>query len=438
MLAGMLVAGIAFNSTKSFAAWPQVWLSLADPAWSWHDCSGRGLFPMADEDGKGKACVRSGHRMLFCQNPIAGRTTSGLQQQDVFLARQGGYHTYRIPSLIVTTNGTLLAFCEGRKNSASDTGDIDLLLRRSTDGGRTWSPQHVVWDDGANTCGNPCPVVDEQSGTIWLLLTHNPGDTGEERIKRRGPGGTRTVWVTRSGDDGQTWTAPRNITASTKEATWGWYATGPGVGIQMRHGPHQGRLVIPCDHSFSWTNTPAKGPAVGDGSHVIYSDDHGQTWKLGGTARPQMNESQVVELADGKGGLLLNMRTTAKANRRAQSLSHDGGQTWTAPEYVPELVGPRCQASILRYSWPQGKQAGRLLFSNPAGTRRTNLTVRVSRNDGKTWPVARTLHDAPAAYSCLAVLPDKSIGCLYECGCTNAYEKITFARFPLAWLKGGK
>lgn len=433
------MAGIAFNSTKSFAAQPEAWLSLAGPAWFRHDCSGHSLFPTGEGHGEGEASVRSAQRMLFCRKPIAGRNSSGLQQQDVFVARQDGYHTYRIPSLIATTNGTLLAFCEGRKNSASDTGDIDLLLRRSPDGGRTWSPQQVVWDDGPNTCGNPCPVVDEQSGTIWLLLTHNPGDTGEERIKQRGPGGTRTVWVTRSRDDGQTWSAPTNITASTKEATWGWYATGPGVGIQMRHGPHQGRLVIPCDHSFSHTNSPpANSSAPGDGSHVIYSDDHGETWKLGGTARPQMNESQVVELADGKGSLLLNMRTTAKASRRGQSLSHDGGETWTVPEYVPELVEPRCQASILRYSWPEGKQAGRLLFSNPAGKRRTNLTVRVSRDDGKTWPVARTLHEAPAAYSCLAVLPDKSIGCLYECGYTNAYEKITFARFPLAWLEGGK
>ena len=151
-----------------------------------------------------------------------------------------------------------------------------------------------------------------------------------------------------------------------------------------------------------------------------------------------MNESQVVELADGAGGLLLNMRNTAKAARRAQSLSHDGGQTWTAPEYPPELVEPRCQASILRYNWPNAKEPGRIIFSNPSSPRRRDLTVRLSRDDGKTWPVSRTLHEGPAAYSCLALLPDKTIGCLYECGHTNAYEKITFARFPLAWLEGSK
>jgi sialidase-1 len=171
---------------------------------------------------------------------------------------------------------------------------------------------------------------------------------------------------------------------------------------------------------------------------VIYSDDHGQTWKLGGWVRPQMDESQVIELDDGDGGLLLNMRNTAKANLRAQSLSHDGGQTWTAPEFLPELVEARCQGSLLRYNWADGKEPGHLLFSNPASPRRRDLTVRVSRDDGKTWPVSKTLHEGPAAYSCLSVLPDKSIGCLYECGRANPYEKISFARFSLEWLGGTK
>ena len=168
---------------------------------------------------------------------------------------------------------------------------------------------------------------------------------------------------------------------------------------------------------------------------AIYSDDHDQTWKLGGTVCPQMNESQVAELSGGEGALLLNMRNTAKAGRRAQSISRDGGQTWTAPEYPKELFEPGCQASLLRYDWPNAQQPGRILFSNPASPRRRDLTVRISRDDGKTWPLARTLHEGPAAYSCLAVLPDKTIGCLYECGRTNAYEKITFARFPLAWVE---
>lgn len=362
--------------------------------------------------------------------------TEPLQQQDIFVGRQGGYHTYRIPSLIATGQGTLLAFCEGRKNSAADTGDIDLLLRRSTDGGRSWSQPQVVWEDGPNTCGNPCPVMDAGTGVVWLLLTHNPGKASESQITEKQTAGTRTVWLTKSEDDAKTWTPPVNITASVKEPSWGWYATGPGVGIQIQHGPHRGRLVIPCDHSYDDPTAPPGRHSRQQGAHVIYSDDHGRTWKRGGNVRPNMNECQVVELADGTGSLLLNLRNYSSENCRAQSLSADGGLTWTAPEPQPQLIEPRCQASILRYNWPGGIEPGRILFSNPAGLRRTNMTVRVSYDDGKNWPVSSTLHHGPSAYSCLAVLPDKSIACLYECGKTNAYEKITFARFPLSWLEG--
>lgn len=361
-----------------------------------------------------------------------------LRQVDVFVARQGGYHTYRIPALIVTSSQTLLAFCEGRKDASSDTGNIDLVLRRSADAGRTWSEPQVIWDDGPNTCGNPCPVVDESTGFIWILLTHNPGDKDEAQITAGKSGATRTVWLSRSTDDGKTWAPPVDITASVKDPSWGWYATGPGVGIQIEHGPYRGRLVIPCDHSFRSANRATGSAAFEGGAHVIYSDDHGQTWKIGGAVRPQMNECQAVELSDGEGSLLLNMRNTSPANRRAQSLSRDGGQTWTTPQYPPELVEPRCQASLLRYNWPSAKEPGRLLFSNPASPRRRDLTVRFSRDDGKTWPVSKRLQEGPAAYSCLAVLPDKTIACLYETGRTNAYERITFARFLLEWLEPAK
>src|SRR6185503_10805284 len=165
-----------------------------------------------------------------CSSSWAGE---GPEESPLFVAGEGGYHTYRIPSLITCSSktgrlGTVLAFCEGRKNGSGDTGDIDLLVRRSLDGGRTWLAPQVVWDDGENTCGNPCPVVERESGVIWLLLTGNlRGDT-EEKIVEEKSRGTRTVWVARSADEGASWSRPIDITAQVKRPEWTWYATGPG------------------------------------------------------------------------------------------------------------------------------------------------------------------------------------------------------------------
>ncbi len=189
----------------------------------------------------------------------------GLTQTDVFRSGEGGYHSYRIPSVIVTKQGTLLAFCEGRKESRSDSGNIDLLMRRSHDGGKTWSATQVVWDDDANTCGNPCPVVDQQTGVIWMLLTWNSGKVHEREIQPGFGQDSRRVFVTHSQDDGKTWEEPLEITSDTKQKTWSWYATGPGAGIQIVGGQNRGRLVIPCDHKI-----PSDDGSHYD-SHVVYS-----------------------------------------------------------------------------------------------------------------------------------------------------------------------
>ncbi|MDX9752313.1 MAG: sialidase family protein [bacterium] len=351
---------------------------------------------------------------------------------EVFVSGQGGYDTYRIPSVIVSPQGTVLAFCEGRRASASDTGDIDLLLRCSRDGGQTWSEPQVVWDDGPHTCGNPCPVIDEQSGTLWLLLTHNLGQDSEAEIIAGTSEGTRTVWVTSSTDDGFTWAAPREITATAKRENWSWYATGPGVGIQLQTGAHKGRLVIPCDHK-------TKGDAVGYFSHIIYSDDQGQTWAIGGVTEDGVNECQVIERRDGT--LLLNMRRAQNnsAVARAIATSGDGGANWQPLRYDTTLIEPRCQASLLRYA-PVG-QAGEpwVLFSNPAHvSSRVLMTVRLSADEGQDWDHARVLHPGPSAYSCLCVLPNGEIGCLYEGGETHPYESIRFARFSREWVMEGQ
>ncbi|HON91618.1 MAG: exo-alpha-sialidase [Phycisphaerae bacterium] len=338
---------------------------------------------------------------------------------DVFVSGCDGYHTYRIPALVVAPDGALLAFCEGRKDSRSDAGDIDVLVKRSTDGGRTWAPQQIVWDDGENTCGNPCPVVDRTTGTIWLPLTWNHGKDTENQIMQNTAKDTRRVFITSSDDNGRTWARPREITAQVKSPEWRWYATGPGVGIQLTQGPWKGRLVIPCDHSYVEPDDP-----YGYGSHVIYSDDHGRSWQLGGVIRPAVNECQVVELAEGT--LLINMRNYDRSQTtRALATSADGGFTWSGVRHDPALIEPVCQAGFLRCTM----NPSRLAFSNPAHTtKRQDMTVRVSLDEGKTWPIKRVLWPGPSAYSCLAMLPDGALACLFEAGDQNPYERIVLAR----------
>ena len=338
------------------------------------------------------------------------------ERTTVFTSGQEGYHTYRIPAVIVSPKGTVLAFCEGRKKGRSDTGAIDMVLKRSFDNGKTWQPKQIVWSDGDNTCGNACPVIERETGTIWLLMTHNLGSDKESQIIDGTSKGSRTVWVTKSTDNGATWSKPVEITKDTKLKEWTWYATGPGVGIQLK----DGRLLIPCDNTVAGTKARQ--------SHVIFSDDKGATWKLGGVVGPNCNESQAVELSDGS--VLLNMRSYEANNRRLIAISKDRGLTFSKPVEDKVLIEPVCQASILRY--PDDKNL--ILFSNPASKKRETMTVRLSTDDCKTWTASRLLHEGPAAYSCLTALGDKKIGCLYECGDKNAYERIVFERFSVDWL----
>jgi sialidase-1 len=361
---------------------------------------------------------------LACRS-FAESASQWPQQIDVFVGGQGGYNTYRIPSILVTTKGTLLAFAEGRRAGKGDSGDIDLLLRRSPDNGRTWQPTQVVWNDGPNTCGNPCPVVDRTTGTIWLWMTHNLGTDREDAIIARTSRGTRTVWLSKSTNDGATWSPPVEMTRDIKHPDWTWYATGPGAGIQLK----SGRLVIPCDHICDGK------PGGVFFSHILYSADGGATWKLGGTAGPGVNECEVVQLTDGS--LLLNMRNDGREEHRTRAISRssDGGLTWSPIKHDAPLVEPICQASIRRWPSEAGATNGRILFSNPAtSTARKEMTVRLSEDDGQTWPWRRRLWAGPSAYSSLAIASDGIVLCLYERGERTPYEKITLARLPGAWL----
>lgn len=344
---------------------------------------------------------------------------------DVFQSGRDGYAFYRIPAIVKATDGTMLAFCEGRRNSRSDRGNIDLIVKRSEDGGKTWSKNILVWDHGENTCGNPTPVVDEKTGLVWLFSTHNLGNDTQDAISDGTSVGTRTVWVTFSSDHGKTWAPMRQITNAVKNPDWRWYATGPGIGIQIKKGPHTGRLVVPICHGH---------PRA---ASIIYSDDQGKTWLPGGECPGLVGETQVVEGFGSPGELILNMRSSYKHGCRTQSTSTDGGKTWTKPAQVVEQTDPPCQGSILRWEDAAAPAGGYLLFSNPgAPKKREKMTVRVSEDNGKTWPRALEINKSGAAYSCLVRIDETTVGCFYENGWRDApYDRITFETFELANIK---
>ena len=364
---------------------------------------------------------RLGFFYLLCSFMIfyfTGSTTENQKLNYVFESGTEGYSTFRIPAVVTTPNGMLLAFAEGRKHGSSDTGDIDLVMKRSEDNGRTWSKLSVIWDDGNNVCGNPAPVVDKTTGHIYLLSTWNLGSDHESDIIKQTSKGTRRIFILKSVDDGKTWSAAKEITPQVKRENWTWYATGSCHGIQLEKGEFKGRLVVPCDHIEAGTEKYF--------SHVIFSDNHGETWQLGGTtSQDQVNECTVAELPDGR--LMLNMRNYDRTQKaRKISISIDGGHTWGNLYSDTTLVEPICQASLLKYSFPASGKSS-LLFLNPADKdSRKNMTLRLSFDHGTTWPKSKVLFAGPAAYSDLAALPNGNIGCLYEAGWGNPYEGIVF------------
>ena len=358
---------------------------------------------------------------------------------DVFTSGKEGYKSIRIPSVVVTKKGTVLAFAEGRERP-TDQAENDIILKRSADGGKTWGALQVVQEDGKNSLNNPTAVVEQQSGRVFLMYQRIPAHM-KERGKNIDTGyeGTNIyrnllVW---SDDDGATWTKPLDVTRTTKRATHATtIASGPGIGIQLTRGPHRGRLILPFN----------EGPYSQWNNFAVFSDDRGARWKFGENVpgafvpdakigqRSQINEVQCVELDDGS--VRLNSRQFAGAKLRKTSVSKDGGATWSAVEDVPALRDPSCNASVLRYSFGDGASGlGRILYSGPDAMTRSNGTVYLSRDDGATWPVKRVLWPGSFAYSVLTKLPDGEVGCLFE---TDNYGRIVFARVPATWVEAGK
>lgn len=351
---------------------------------------------------------------------------SPVQGLDLFAGTgQAPRHTYRIPTLAVTAKGTLLAFAELRKNNASDTGDIDTVLRRSTDGGRSWSEETVILDRDDHTFGNACPIVDPQTGRILLIGCWNA--LPEKQLAAGFGDDSRKVYLTYSDDDGLSWSPPEDITRQVKQGSWSWFASGPGAGIALTRGPHRGRLVLGVNHRETTGDSP------GDHSHVIWSDDHGKTWRSSRAyAARHTNECEVAEREDGV--LMLNMRNHGSDRReRAVALSRDGGESWEETRWDPALPEPQCMGSLKRHSFARDGKPGLLLFSNPASReRRENLTLRGSYDEGRTWSLQKVIEPGPASYSHLAVLPDGDIALAYEVGKPG---KIRFARFQAGSLE---
>jgi sialidase-1 len=346
----------------------------------------------------------------------------------VFSAGQGDIHTYRIPSLIVAPSGALLAFAEARKNNDNDHGELSVVVRRSEDNGATWGPILPVAGDGPHAVQNPTAVVDRSTGRIWLCLIRT--DTVKyptQKSIRASTDQARRVWMLHSDDEGLSWSAPRDITESVCPPDRLACIPGPGVGIQLS----SDRLLIPS-HYREFTTGEVFG-------FSIYSDDSGESWHPGSSTGPKVDENQAVELEDGS--VLLNIRSERQRGLRSIALSRDGGLTWSPVEDDPNLIEPVCQASIVRYTKQPESDRNRILFSNPARKTfddRNELTVRISYDEGKSWSHSRVLNAGFSAYSCLAVLPDGSIGCLFERQVEREYDDIAFARFSLEWLTDGK
>ncbi|MGW5282100.1 exo-alpha-sialidase [Streptomyces collinus] len=366
----------------------------------------------------------------------AGSPAAEFEQQVIFKASQDpGYSCFRIPAVVRSTDGTLLAFAEGRVLNCGDAADIDIVVKRSTDGGRTWGPLRVVNEGAGDTHGNPAPVVDRETGRIWLAETYNTGRTDSASCSVPCD---RTPHLQYSDDDGQTWSAPRDLSPEILPADWNsWYATGPVHGIQLTRGRYAGRLVFGVN-----TETWDGSRVTANHAALVVSDDHGGHWRIGatdtwpvaadGTFRQKPSELTLAERADGS--ILVSGREQdgTDLGHRTQAVSWDGGGSFTAPfRGLPDLYAPQVQGSMLRLG-------DRILLSCPADPdRRRTMMVRSSYDGSRTWDSVdrgTVVTTDWSGYSDLVRADRDTVGLLYEGGAVDARDEIRFARFTEDWL----
>jgi len=345
----------------------------------------------------------------------------------VFRGGDDSVHTYRIPALEVTNKGTLIVACDARVNGVADLpNDINLVIKRSRDYGQTWMDTQVLVDcPGEEGAGDPCILVDRDTGTIWVFFIYSPYKVGlfESKPSLFGSNTIRMQAV-KSDDDGETWSEVIELNDQTKNSSWQAALYGPGNGIQLS----DGTLVVPG--YFRTGNTFY--------SYILYSSDHGDHWQYSNSPGPETTECQVVE--SDSTTLILNLRNHYNNGLRASAQSSDMGKTWSEIIFHEDLPDPVCQAGFIRFtSKDKGFSRNRIIYSNPnSSDTRENMTIKMSYDEGGSFPVSKLINPNASAYSSLVIFPDYTIGILYETGRSHAYETMQFARFSLEWLSSGK
>jgi len=312
---------------------------------------------------------------------------------------------YRIPALAISKKGTILAFAEARRLNGGDIGDIDAVVRRSEDNGKTWGPEIVIWDDEGRSVNNPSAVVDPKTGRIWVYMGRWDGTSPSQHVAC-------------SDDDGKTWSKAKDMSqilrAQIKDGRR-LIIPGPGSGIALTRGKYAGRLVIPMNHGAAW------GPSV------VYSDDSGKTWKPGGALHANIGESKCAELTDGS-VLFVGNPGGRERRRRLTIITEGGTKNATKMWHAEELKHAGCQGAVERHSWPKDGKPGILLYSGPGSVgARAQGTLRGSYDEGKTWPWKLEYYQGPSGYSDIEVLADGRVAVLFE---KDSKSKLGFTILP--------